>query len=44
MFKFLFWLFGHDKKANVKFKIYDVTNCKTNNYKIYIARYLKNLR
>ena len=34
MFKFLFWLFGHvrkrlDKKAEVGFKIYDVTNWET---------------
>ena len=26
IFNFLFWLFGHDKTAKVKFKTYDVTN------------------
>ena len=41
--KLLFWCFDHvgipfDKKANVNFKIYDVTNWITNNYNSHIAR------
>ena len=46
IFTFLSWFFGHagkrkDKKAKVKFKIYDVTDWITNNYNIHIAQYLK---
>ena len=49
IFQFLFWAFGRvekrlDKKAKVNFKMYDVTNCITNNYNTHIARYLKDLR
>ena len=47
IFKFLSWPFGHiekrlDKKAKVNIKIRDVTDWATNNYKTYIAQYLKN--
>ena len=43
---FLPWLFGYaekrdDKKAEVNFKIYDVTNWTTNNSNKHIAQYLK---
>ena len=46
IFQFSFWIFGHvekrrNKKAKVNFEIYDVTNWITNNFDIYIARYLK---
>ena len=42
----IFFFFGHvgkqlDKKAQINFKIYDVTNWIINKYKTYIARYLK---
>ena len=42
IFKFLSWFFGHvrkqlDKKAKAIFKIYDVTDCQTNNYNTHIA-------
>ena len=38
--------FGHvekrfDKKTKFNFKIYDVTDCETNNNNINIAKYLK---
>ena len=44
--QFLVWIFVHvgkrfDRKANVNFKIYDVTNWITINYSTYIARFLK---
>ena len=47
IFTFLSWRFGHiekrlDKKAEVNFKIYDVTDWATNNYNTYIVQYLKN--
>ena len=43
---FLFQLFGHvgkrlDDKANLDFKLYDVTNWMTINCNTYVARYLK---
>ena len=42
-------LLGHigkrlDEKANITFKIYDVTSWKTNNYNKHIVRNLKKLR
>ena len=45
MFTFLSWLFGYvekrlDKKAKVKFKIYDVTGWTTNNCNTHIAQKL----
>ena len=45
IFNFLFF-FGHvgkrlDKKAQVDFKIYDVTVWETNNYNAHIPQYLK---
>ena len=30
-----------DKKAKVKFRIHDVTDCTTNKYNTYIAQYLQ---
>ena len=44
--KFLSWRFGYgikrlDKKANVSFKIYDVTDWIIDNYNTYIVQYLK---
>ena len=44
--KILFNCFGHvgkllDKKAEVNFKIYDVTTWETNNYNTHIAQHLK---
>ena len=47
VFNFLSWLFGHvekrlDKKSKVYFKIYDVTDGKTNNYNTHVAQYPKN--
>ena len=47
IFTFLSWRFGHvekqlDKKAEVNFKIYDVTDWTANNYNAYIVQYLKN--
>ena len=55
LFSFLRYLnfcrnfFGHvgnclDKKAKLNFKIYDVTNLKTNNYNAHIVKYLKKER
>ena len=46
VFTFFFWLFGHpekqlDKKAKVKFEIYNVTDWKINNCNKHIAQYLK---
>ena len=46
IFKFLSWRFGYaikrlDKKANVSFKIYDVTDWIIDNYNTYIVQYLK---
>ena len=43
IFTSLSWLFGHvekrlDKKTWIKFKLYDITDCQTNNYNTYIAR------
>ena len=34
----------HDKKANVDFKNYDVTDWEKNNYNTHVAQYLKKLR
>ena len=49
VFKLLSWLFGYvekrlGKKPMINFKIYDATDWTTNNYKIYIAQYLKKQR
>ena len=46
IFTFFSWLFGHvekplEKKANVIFKIYNVTDWETNNCNTDIAQYLK---
>ena len=46
VFNFLSCLFGHvekrlDKKSEVNFKIYDVTDGKTNNYNTHVAQYPK---
>ena len=46
IFKFLSGLFDYvikqpDPKAKVNFKIYDNTDCTTNNYNTYIVQYLK---
>ena len=46
VFNFLSCLFGLvekrlDKKSEVNFKIYDVTDGKTNNYNTHVAQYLK---
>ena len=43
IFTSLSWLFGHvekrlDKKTWIKFKLYDITDCQTNNYNTYIAQ------
>ena len=43
IFTIFSWLFDHvgkrfDKKANVDFKIYDVTDCVTNSYNTHIAQ------
>ena len=40
------WLFGYvekrlDKRAMIDFKIYDVTDCTTNNYNTHITQNLK---
>ena len=45
-FTFLSWLFGYvekrlDKKAEVNFKIYDVTGLTVNNYNTHIIQHLK---
>ena len=45
-FTFLSWLFGYvekrlDKKAEVDFKIYDVTGLTVNNYNTHIIQHLK---
>ena len=47
IFKFLFWHFGNlgkrlDKKVKINFNTNGITDWETNNYKITIARYLKN--
>ena len=49
IFTFLFRLFGYveiglDKKTKVDIKIYGVTDWTTNNYRAYIAQYLKETR
>ena len=46
IFTFLLWHLGYvkkrlDTKAPVDFKIYDVTDGKTNTYNIHITQYLK---
>ena len=45
-FTFLSWLFGYvekrlDKKAEVNFKIYDVTGLTVNNYNTHIIQHVK---
>ena len=49
IFTFLFRLFGYveigvDKKTKVDIKIYGVTDWTANNYRAYIAQYLKETR
>ena len=49
IFTFLHWLFAYvekrlDKKAMFNFKIYDVTECITNNYNTFIVQYLNTLK
>ena len=46
IFTILSWLFGYvkkriDKKGLANFKIYDVTDCTTNNYNTHIGQYLR---
>ena len=49
IFPFLSWRFGYvekrfDRKAELNFKIYDVTDWTRNNYNIHIAKHLRKLR
>ena len=46
---FLSWIFGYvenqpDKKAIVNLKVFDVTDCTTNNYNTNITQYFQNRR